>query len=68
MTFICNICEYEFTQKHALMKHLSDKRCKSELVMDYIKLNLYIKDQDKIIEEKDKISENKDKIIQEKIN
>jgi len=48
------------------MKHLSDKRCKSELVTDYIKLNEYIKDQNKIIEEKDKISENKDKIIQEK--
>ena len=40
----CNFCSTTFTQKHSLYTHLHEKRCKSELI-DVLKLNKYIFDQ-----------------------
>ena len=39
MSFTCNLCCNTFTQKISLNNHLSKKRCKSELITDYILLN-----------------------------
>lgn len=43
MSFQCYICSSIFTQKSNLTRHLSEKRCKSELLMDLFKLNDLIK-------------------------
>ena len=37
--FICNLCDNTFTQKKNLQAHLREKRCKSNIINDYIKLN-----------------------------
>lgn len=39
MSFLCNLCKNNFTQKGNLMRHLKEKRCKSELLYDLVKLN-----------------------------
>ena len=39
MSFICNLCKYCFTQKVSLMRHLKEKRCKTGLLYDLVKLN-----------------------------
>lgn len=39
MLFICNLCKSEFLQKKYLVRHLKEKRCKSELLHDLVKLN-----------------------------
>lgn len=44
MSFKCNLCSCDFTQKKSLNNHLEFKRCKSGLVMDYQKLNNYIEE------------------------
>jgi len=51
MTFFCNICKNTFVQKKNLKIHLTEKRCKADLVLDFTKLNDYIADQTKLIEE-----------------
>jgi len=42
MTFICNLCYKEFTKKQSLNLHLSEKRCKSSLLDNWIELNDFI--------------------------
>ena len=42
MSFICKLCSSIFTQKKSLNAHLENKRCKTGLVFDYIKLNTEI--------------------------
>ena len=39
MSFVCNLCKNCFTQKGNLMRHLNEKRCKSGLLYDLVKLN-----------------------------
>lgn len=39
MLFICNLCKSSFLQKRYLLRHLKEKRCKSELLHDLVKLN-----------------------------
>lgn len=43
MSFQCYICSIVFANKQNLTRHLSEKRCKSELLMDLFKLNELIK-------------------------
>jgi len=51
MSFICSLCNYEFKQKQALSKHLTEKRCKSDLLINFLKLHEFIKEKDKLIEQ-----------------
>jgi hypothetical protein len=39
MSYICNLCSNTFTQKKNLLNHLNNKRCKSDLLNDLVKLN-----------------------------
>lgn len=39
MSFICNLCKKCFTQKISLIRHLKEKRCKTGLLYDLVKLN-----------------------------
>lgn len=39
MSFICNLCKTYFTQKVSLTRHLKEKRCKTGLLYDLVKLN-----------------------------
>lgn len=50
MSFICNFCSVEFSQKTNLHKHLNDKRCKSILLINTIQLNEHIDNLNKLIE------------------
>lgn len=43
MSYQCYICSIVFANKQNLTRHLSEKRCKSELLMDLFKLNELIK-------------------------
>lgn len=64
MKFICNICSSNFTQKHSLHTHLNERRCKSPLV-DLIKLNQYLFEQQcKLKEYEEIIKEKEEKIKQ----
>ena len=56
MSFIFNLCSNKFTQKKNLNKHLGEKRCKSDLPTDLIKLNNYISELKLKISSSDKIS------------
>lgn len=49
--FICHFCCNTFTQKKNLHAHLKEKRCKSPLIVDLIKINEYLDQSKKIIEE-----------------
>lgn len=49
--FVCNMCDTNFTQKHSLNTHLTERRCKSEITLDLVKLNKYIGDMRKKIED-----------------
>jgi hypothetical protein len=42
MTLKCNLCQNEFKEKQFLRKHLNDKRCKSNLLNNWLELNEYI--------------------------
>jgi hypothetical protein len=44
MSFVCNLCNNIFTQKGNLMRHLKEKRCKTGLIYDLVKLNNILKD------------------------
>lgn len=39
MKYICKLCSNTFTQKKNLNTHLNERRCKSELLIDFVKLN-----------------------------
>lgn len=39
MSFVCNLCKNCFTQKVSLIRHLKEKRCKTGLLYDLVKLN-----------------------------
>jgi len=39
MKYICKLCSNTFSQKISLHRHLNEKRCKSELLSDFVKLN-----------------------------
>ena len=39
MSFVCNLCKKCFTQKVSLIRHLKEKRCKTGLLYDLVKLN-----------------------------
>lgn len=39
MSFVCNLCKTYFTQKGSLIRHLKEKRCKTGLIYDLVKLN-----------------------------
>lgn len=39
MSTICNFCSTTFIHQKSLIKHLSEKRCKSILLIDFVKLN-----------------------------
>jgi hypothetical protein len=45
MSFICNLCKNDFTEKKNLNKHLNDKKCKSIYLDDLVKLNDFIEEQ-----------------------
>jgi hypothetical protein len=45
MSFICNLCNTTFVQNKNLQRHLVEKRCKSELVNDLLKLNNFLEEQ-----------------------
>lgn len=49
MSFICNICSNTFTQKKNLQNHLSEKRCKSPMLYDLVKLNDFLLQQEEKI-------------------
>jgi len=51
MKFICKLCSNTFSQKKNLHIHLSEKRCKSELLIDFVKLNELLIFQDERIQE-----------------
>jgi len=61
MIFFCNICNFQFTQKKNLLRHLNEKRCKS--VNDIIKLNDYILKKNIKIREQQVIINDQDNII-----
>lgn len=61
--FICNICNNTFTQKHSLHTHLNEKRCKSPLLADFIKLNQYLFEQQSKLKEYENILEQKEDTI-----
>lgn len=42
MVFVCNLCNTLFIQKGNLDKHLRERRCKSELLDDWVKLNNFL--------------------------
>jgi hypothetical protein len=67
MTYSCNICNFEFKQKQALNKHLNEKRCKSILLNDLVKLNKFIEDQNKDLNVLNVLVEDQNKIIEEQI-
>ena len=64
MKFNCNFCNSSFSQNTSLKKHLGEKRCKSILINDNIKINELVNDKQKIF---DKEILNKNIIIQEQI-
>ncbi len=37
--FKCYFCNFDFKKKQSLNTHLNDKRCKSELLINFSKLN-----------------------------
>lgn len=49
MVFVCSFCSLDFVYKKALIKHLADKRCKSVLLIDFVKLhNMFEEQKNKI--------------------
>jgi len=50
MSFICNFCNNTFSQKFNLQRHLADKKCKSIVSCDIIKIHDIIDEQKKEIE------------------
>lgn len=50
MDLICNLCEKTFKKKQSLNIHLTNKRCKSHLLLNLCDLNNYIYSQKKEIE------------------
>jgi hypothetical protein len=50
MTFSCNFCNNTFSQKFNLQRHLADKKCKSSVSSDIIKIHDIIEEQKKEIE------------------
>ena len=52
---ICNICNSTFNQNQNLNKHLIEKKCKSELLTDLVKLNKYLEEQKQKIMSQDLI-------------
>lgn len=51
MSFCCKLCCNNFVQKINLQRHLSEKRCKSVYVDNYIKINELIHEKEKIIDD-----------------
>lgn len=51
MKYICKLCSNTFTQKKNLHTHLNERRCKSELLFDFVKLNELLIFQDEKIQE-----------------
>jgi len=49
MRFICNFCNNNFSQKFNLQRHLSDKKCKSIVSCNIIKIHDIIHEQKKEI-------------------
>ena len=39
MTSLCNFCNSSFSNKQNLIRHLSDKKCKSEILQDWVSLH-----------------------------
>ena len=39
MSFPCNFCDYNFTQKKGVIKHINENRCKSEIITNLVKIN-----------------------------
>jgi len=37
--FTCHFCNFNFTQKHVLIRHINENRCKSKLINDKIEIN-----------------------------
>lgn len=61
---ICHICNNTFTQKVSLKTHLYEQRCKSSLLIDLIKLNQYLfEQQSKLKEYENIIKEQKEMIV-----
>jgi len=50
MLFTCKICNNDFKKKQSLQVHLSEKRCKSELLNNHSKLHELIEEKDRLIE------------------
>lgn len=44
MSYTCYLCSHTFTQKHNLDKHLTEKKCKSNLTNDWVELNNILKE------------------------
>ena len=65
MKFTCNICSSNFTQKHSLNTHLNERRCKSELITDLIKLNQYLFEQQSKLKEYENIIKEKEEKIKQ---
>ncbi len=63
MKFICNICSSNFTQKHSLHTHLNERRCKSPLAIDLIKLNQHLFEQQSKLKEYESIIKEKEENI-----
>lgn len=64
MSFKCNLCCNTFTQKKNMMAHLNDKRCKSLIVNDYVRIHNIMED----IDSKNTLIESDKKELEEKEN
>jgi uncharacterized Zn-finger protein len=51
MKYICKFCSNTFTQKKNLHTHLNERRCKSELLVNFVKLNELLIFQEEKIQE-----------------
>jgi hypothetical protein len=50
MLFKCTLCGFDFKKKQSLQVHLNEKRCKSDLLNNHLKLHEFLDEKDRLIE------------------
>lgn len=48
MLYKCHLCSHNFSRKYNLENHLNDKRCKSTLMNDWVKVNSLLEELEKL--------------------